>query len=356
MTKQEFISKAYNKVATLGDEYIQTEGNTDLRDSGLDLMMFSNQLEQEESLWTPITVQQYIDYLSATLELNRIPYISICGCEHVIVKDGNGTIDEDWLREFVLNIIRNFPHNQLAGLQGGKAIDEYYHVTKDMWDKLNEVIFTAPTISLTATYNNQPIPAVNERGVLLTPIQLIPSVILNSGKSIQKVRYYKNGVQLGAEITNNFLVPKSDSVGIKNDTTYTIEIDFEVGGTLTASTTILFGLPVWHGLALGDATTADIQILTKRVVLPTKSLDFTFIFPDGNVNDETPLYAYALVPEGFGTLTKALEYNNPSFNGIEDWITNNTVVTLADGFITPYKLEKFKNITQGTFNPFFKWH
>lgn len=361
---QEFIGKAQSKIGELGYYIAERKHDRSSLELCKELIDVVKCLTDERLGWTEEFKVEVVNYYNLKAELNNIPYVNIVGYQvkvnKIIGVGGEKTTSVDELYDYVsktIGLINNTPHNNLKAKQGGDGVNEYYHVTKEMYDWLVEQLnpYVVPTVSLVTLPSG-----VRERGTSLLSVRLTGSYVINSGKSVLRTMYYRGSTLLaentGLSIDNEY----TDTQSLNNTTTYKYAAEFEVGGIKEVSKTIQFVLPYYSGLTSMEysvpATMNVTQLSSMVKVVGSKpsQVNVTFSIPEGNAMAKTTTMNL-LVPAEYGLFTKIYVDNNPMFDYITEWSTYLVNLTLANGEVIPYRWYKFKEATEGTFNFNFRW-
>jgi len=356
-----FINKAQNKIANLASLIVERGG--DLPDSLtllLELSDFIECLDNKFNNWSEEDILRWIHEYNQRANLNAIPFLLLTAFEQNILGSGTGLslpITVADISDYIPatnTLIRATPHNVLSLLQGGNTTERYHLTLAELlWLQGQMNPFTAPTIDLSISPTDY-----QEKGTVLSTVNLQGVYNLNSGSSVLKYRYKRLGrvpsETLTEVVANPTITPYVSHEDVRVNTVFRFEVDFEMGGTKTTDKQINFVAPIWYGVTLKNKASADIQQLTKIVESPSNPRNFTFTLPSNNTTVASNLVQvpYILVSKSKGIPSN---FNIQTFNTLPDWNITSTTALLQDGTQEPCWLCEFKNTVVGTFDCLVTW-
>jgi hypothetical protein len=356
-----FFNKAQYKIAQLAGIEASEQEDELVEDLLLELSNFLESLDSPYCYFTITDCLRYIHYFNRRAKLSEIPFIQITDY-YVNINFGSNSPELGDLTSIIWELLRKFPHNSLAQIQGGKD-GERYHISKQMYDWvmcqmsktpcpgiINPVVF----LNLRSTGIKWP-SGYYELGTIVNSNILQGGYELNSGKSVLTTTYKKDGIVItGTKVikpSSPIVQPYTDTSSLSKDTSYSFEVEFEYGGVVTDTKYIKFLAPMFFGiLRRNNITNQTVETLTKDV-REGGNIDLTFNLPEGNtlVTDGTDYTPVVEFPASFG-IPKSVSVGDYDF--IDDWVFTKTTGKLANGQSTPVIRGVFTSTFEGqtTFN------
>lgn len=357
---QDFVNKAQNKIADLSSLLVERGGNLP---SALYLLLeLSDFIECLDDVNNTLSEEDVIKYVHAynhRANLNSIAYLLMTGIEVNLITGGSGlslpitTADISDYITATNALIGQFAHNGLKSIQPaigyiGFRSNEKYHINKTMYDKLYAITYpyTAPTVGLTLTASGDISPyGFYELGTSIATVTLQGSYTLNSGKSVYYYQYNKNGSLFTSPVVTPLStdpVNSATDTNITSNTTYQFEANFEDGGALLASQSIIFKQPMFYGVIVRNDVPTVIPSTLTKIVRDKGAFALSFTMAAGNTslsggNETTPI---AIFPAAWGNPISA---KVGVYEFITDWTFANSTMFAADGITV-------LNIITGTFN------
>jgi hypothetical protein len=355
----EFLGKAQSKIGELGEYISLRKHDTSSLLLCKELIDVVEAMTSCYNVWDDIAIQKIIDYYNLKADLVNIPYLKIVGYEikfnKIVTGNGEKTTSVTELTDYIsstIALIQLHKHNDLKEIQGGK-IGEYYHVDKKMYDKLYELTypFITPTVSLSLSPNI----TLVEKGKSLSNIILNGTYVLNSGVRAIASRYYRGNILLNEYIDALVNSNHVDNSVVLDTTTYKYEVDFEKGGTKTATKVIDFVLPYYHRVTSSGASVTSIKSGVKILSKKPTSIDIVYTIPANNATTRL-VKPYIMYDKTWGLPKNVYVDNNPLFDTVGNWnsMKKEVQVTLDDGSSATYYLLEYDTYTEGTFTFNFK--
>jgi hypothetical protein len=355
-----FLNKAQNKIAELASQIVQRNGDDVRLDLLIELLDFVESLTSEYNEIEESKLIEIVHYFNDVAELNLIPLLNIPGyVTNIMYGTESSTSDVIYTHQIVdyitetNKLIRATPHNELSGLQGG-TFNEYYHLTKDEYDKLLALInpFKAPTVTISLV-SSIPLPTngVYEKGLVVSQIRVRPAIAINEGISIVKGEYLLNEELSEIRTPTSAILDWVKTVSITDTTTIKYLVSFEKGGTVTANTLRLdFAYPYFITIDTKNKVPAQLNF-TKNLSKFNGSIDATVTFETGNASytHTNPKVMYLYVPVAWGDIKAVYQDGNTNFNFITSYKRTTHSYTLIDSSVENYYLYELITPPEGTF-------
>lgn len=364
-----FLNKAQNKIAELSSIIVERGG--DDNDNLLLLLELSDFIENLDSkycTWIEEDIIKWISEYNYRANLNAIPYIEITGFNTIVMVGGSGInlpITTNDISDYIIatnRLIRATNHNLLANIQGGLT-DERYHVTKQMYDYLDNLLNPKQpsTVTLQLTTNGVVWPSsYYELGTSISNSVLTGAIQYNYYKQASYFEYTRNGVTIGTRNSN----PKkneqpstaTDTTIIKTNTTFYFNAMFP-DGLKSDNKNIIFKQPMYYGVIPKNTQAANlpnILINGTKNVRDRGEIIVDYNVPIGNtlINDDSYMIPYLFIPFEWGKFGTAF---NSIFDFAADWTSSKVTMKLADNTVKDGLLLLYPTQVEGIVTFKFNW-
>lgn len=345
-----FFNKAQNKIADIATLMVSRKNLDDL---GLALQMlnFLESLDNEWCPWTEDRITQMMEYYNSAADLNNIPFLEIVGYKtNVLFGDGSSRGDL-----YTSDIIDYLPttkallaamkHNSLQEIQGGKP-GEYYHFTKDQWEKLLKLISKEPTVGIRLiSAIPAPTNGVWEKGIPITQYRVQGSVVLNDGGVHYESRYLLNNALTHTFVENAVLQVAEYNGSIVSTPTIKFQAFFTAATMKEAQLQLVFELPYFWAIDIAGRSMGQLKL--SKGLKARGNTSINYIIDPPNATADVPVYPYVLFPSEWGRV-KSIGEAASSFDYITSFKFRGVVVrTLADGTSVNYDMYEYVTATQG---------
>lgn len=364
-----FLNKAQQKIASLSTSIVDKGGDDyESMQLALELSDFIENLDSCYCDWKEEDIIRWIHEYNHRADLNSIPYVDITGYSTKIVINGGSfglPITTNDVSDYITTtntLIRNTPHNSLLSLQGG-SLSERYHVTKQMYDYLDNLLNPkiGSTVSLQVNASGIVFPSgYYELGTSISLTTLSAYITYNTYKQASYFEYTKNGALIGvrnitpgkSEQPNSY----TDYTTLTSDTTYRFNAQFP-DGIKSDFKNVLFRQPMYYGLIENNASGSyimDKAITGTKDVRDRGEMSLTYNIPAGNtsITDGSYLCPYLFVPYDWGKFSTAF---NSIFDFASDWTAIQTSMRLADGSLANGLLITYHTQIEGVTTFKFNW-
>lgn len=220
---------------------------------------------------------------------------------------------------------------------------------KDTIDKILNITYTPPTISLSGSSN-----VLREKGTTVSGITL-SAAITKQSDPIAAVRFYQGVTLLDTQVSGG-AIPTGGTSTYVYAPSFTDNISFSAqadddgatGGptTVSSSTTYSFVYPYYSDAGAVGLSAAAVGALTKSIIVSTATVTKTMTATAGQV-------FYFAYPASYPSLFSILDVNG--FETIGDWTLTTANITGLDASAQSYKIYEFNNpVTAGSYQYTFK--
>lgn len=220
---------------------------------------------------------------------------------------------------------------------------------KDTIDKILNITYTPPTISLSGSSN-----VLREKGTTVSGITLSAAVTKQSDP-IAAVRFYQGVTLLDTQVAGG-AIPTGGTSTYVYAPSFTDNISFSAqvddngatGGptTVTGNTSYSFVYPYYSDAGAVGLSAAAVGALTKTIIVSTATVVKTMTATAGQV-------FYFAYPASYPSLFSILDVNG--FETIGDWTLTTSNITGLDATAQSYKIYEFNNpVTAGSYQYTFK--
>lgn len=220
---------------------------------------------------------------------------------------------------------------------------------KDTLDKIINITYTPPTISLSGSSN-----VLREKGATVAGCTL-SAVITKQSDPIATVRFYQGVTLLDTQVSGGAIPSGGTSTyayvpSFSDNISFSAQVDDNgaTGGptTVTSNTSYSFVYPYYSDAGAVGLTPAQVGALTKSIIVSTATVTKTMTATAGQV-------FYFAYPASYPSLTSILDVNG--FETIGDWTLTTANITGLDATAQSYKIYEFNNpVTAGSYQYTFK--